>query len=163
MEQASEQDPYDRRAIAGQGLTLLFAGKTREAADLLERGIGDRDMPSARGNLCQAYARLAYLSAGAFSEEYFRKAVSQAEKLAAIERLSRPLPSELSTSMFSLIYSLQKEVIQAQLNPTYGNLKKPSPRNGFRLSSSPWLMRPSRTSMPLKRWWNAPWRNGTVL
>ena len=72
-------------------------------------------MPAARYNLCQAYARLGSLSTDASSEEHYRKALDQAEKVASIERRSPALASELSNYMFSLVYSLRKEVTEAEV------------------------------------------------
>jgi predicted Zn-dependent protease len=56
MQKAFEQHPYDRAGVSGYGLTMLFAGRYRQAADFLERQVGDRDM--VRGGLLPAAARI---------------------------------------------------------------------------------------------------------
>ncbi len=114
MQRAYEDDPYDRSAVAGHGLAFLFAERCREAVEVLERGIGDRDLPVARFNLCQAYTRLGQLSSGAAAGEYYQKALAQAEKVAAIEQRTAEAESELSVYMFSLIHSIRREFAEAQ-------------------------------------------------
>ena len=106
-------DPYDRSAIAGHGLCLLFGGKPKEAADFLSREIADRDLPSARYNLGQAYARLGQLSAGAEAQQYFSKALAEAERVAQIERRSPAFKSELSAQMFAFAWSVQGKAKEA--------------------------------------------------
>jgi serine/threonine-protein kinase len=114
VQRAFEEDPYDRSAVALHGLTFLFADRCREAADVLEKGIGDRDLPVARYNLCQAYARLGQRSNGADAAEYYRKALAEAEKVATIEQRNPQNSSELSVYMLSLIYSIRKEFAEAR-------------------------------------------------
>jgi tetratricopeptide (TPR) repeat protein len=107
MRTAFEQDPYDRNGVTGLGLALLFAGKYQEAISVLKQGIGERDMPMARSNLCQAYARLGSLLSGKAASDSFKLALFQAETVAAIERRTRVYESELSTRMFALVHSLR--------------------------------------------------------
>ena len=114
MQRAFEQDPYDRAGVSGYGLTLLFAGRYRQAAEFLARQIGDRDMAGARHNLCQAYVRLGSLASGAESDEYSLKAIAEAERVASIERRTPTIPSQLSNHMFALIYSARKQIAEAE-------------------------------------------------
>lgn len=114
MQEAARIDPYDRPAITTHSLALLFAGRAREAVELLEAGIGERDMPAARYNLCQAYARLGYLAGGPAGEPFYQQAFRQAKIVETIERKTPASPSELSTRMYALIYSLRGELAQAQ-------------------------------------------------
>jgi tetratricopeptide (TPR) repeat protein len=102
MEQALEIDPYDRTSASGHGLTLLFAGRVREAIQFLEDAVAGRDLTSARFNLGQAYARQAYLLGNSGSAALYAKALQQAEIVARSES-KRP---RLSTQMFALTYSL---------------------------------------------------------
>jgi tetratricopeptide (TPR) repeat protein len=111
---AMDQDPFDRNAMSGFGLILLFAGRYQEAADVLKKGIADRDMPNSRHNLCQAYAKLGSLSKGAEAENYFRLALAEAGTVAAIERRSTGYESELSSRMYALVYSVRGQVRQAE-------------------------------------------------
>ena len=113
-ERAYEEDPYDRMAVPLHGRVYLFADRCAEAAKILERGIADRDMPVARYNLSQAYARLGRFSSGASSAEYYQKALAEADKVATIERRDPAVASELSTYMYSLIYSIRGNLAQAQ-------------------------------------------------
>jgi len=106
MKAAFDQDPYDRSAVAGYGLTLFFAGRLGEAAEFLKKNIGDRDMTGSRYNLSQVYSRLGYISTGPQAREYFRLALAQAEILAAIERRTPAAVSEMSARTFALAYVL---------------------------------------------------------
>ena len=113
MQEAFHQDPYDRSALSGFGLTLLFAGKYQQGAELLEHGIADRDLSTARYNLCQIYARIAKSGVGATSEQYYSRAFDQAKALAAIEQRSPNRESELSSRMYALLHSLRGEFLEA--------------------------------------------------
>lgn len=106
MKTAFDQDPFDRSAVAGYGLTLFFAGRLPEAADFLARNIGDRDMASARYNLSQVYARLGSLTTGRDALHYFQLALAEASRLAAIERRAPSTVSELSSRAYALAYIL---------------------------------------------------------
>jgi tetratricopeptide (TPR) repeat protein len=111
---AMDQDPFDRSAMSGFGLVLLFAGRYQEAVDTLKKGIGDRDMPNPRHNLCQAYIKLGSLSKGAEAENYFRLALAEAASVAAIERRSAGYQSELSSRMYALTYSARGQLQEAE-------------------------------------------------
>ena len=114
MQRAFAEDPYDRRAIIGYGMALMFAGRVGQAADFLEKQIGDRELPTARHNLCQAYARLGHDSPPPASESYYQKAFAQAEMVAAIERRTPAFGREMSTSMLALIHSLRGDSERAK-------------------------------------------------
>ena len=107
MKRSFEQDPYDRNAVPGYSLTLMFAGKIREAVEFSKQNIGDRDMPVARHNLSQAYAKLGQRTTGAESKEYFRLALAEAKKVADIESKMPASNSELSARDFALAHSLR--------------------------------------------------------
>jgi len=114
---ALEQDPFDRMAVTSCSALLYLAGKVHEAVKLLAPTISG-DMPGARNNLGEYYARLGYLSKGSQSEDYYSKAFAQAKMVAEIESRSPPkLPSatlpSLSDEMFSLYYSMRGEVRKA--------------------------------------------------
>lgn len=103
---AFEQDPYDRNAVPGYLMTLMFAEKLREAVDFAVQHIGDRDMPSARNNLALVYAKLGQHSKGGESAGYFRLAFAEAGMIAAIEGKMRASNSEMSTRLFAIIHSV---------------------------------------------------------
>jgi serine/threonine protein kinase/tetratricopeptide (TPR) repeat protein len=107
-------DPYDRSAIAGHGLCLLFSGKTREAADFLSKEIADRDLLPARYNLAQAYARLGQFSQGAEAQQYYTRALEEARRAAQIEQRSPTYKSYLSTQMFALTWAVQGKPQEAE-------------------------------------------------
>jgi serine/threonine protein kinase len=109
MRKAFEQDPYDRSSVSGYGLTLLFAGRDRDCAVFLKENIGGRDMPIARYNLCQAYARLGRSSAGAAATRYFDDALAEAETVSRIETRTRVNDSDLSTRMFALVHLVRQK------------------------------------------------------
>jgi serine/threonine-protein kinase len=106
FEEAYRLDPYDRSAVSGHGLTLIHAGRLREAVTFLEREIGDREMAMARINLLIALGLLAKRSQGSESTEFFRRAFDQAETLAAIERHAPSGLSERSDAAHAWLYSL---------------------------------------------------------
>jgi tetratricopeptide (TPR) repeat protein len=85
---------------------LFFSEKIREAIDVLEASIAGRDATGARYNLAQCYARMAQLSPGTASEEYYRKALEQAADMEAIERRSGARVA-FADQMYALIYSLK--------------------------------------------------------
>ena len=114
---ALDQDPFDRMAVTSCSALLYLAGKVHDAAKILAPTISG-DMPGARSNLGEYYARLGYLSKGSQSEEYYSKAFAEAKTVAEIEsRSSHKLHSEtlpsLSDQMFSLYYSMRGEVRKA--------------------------------------------------
>jgi tRNA A-37 threonylcarbamoyl transferase component Bud32/tetratricopeptide (TPR) repeat protein/TolB-like protein len=114
---ALEQDPFDRMAVTSCSALLFLAGKVQDAVKMLAPTISG-DMPGARSNLGEYYARLGYLSKGSQSEDYYSKAFAEAKTVAEIESRSSPklqsetLPS-LSDQMFSLYYSMRGEVRKA--------------------------------------------------
>ena len=104
---ARELDPYDRSAIAGNGLCLLFAGRTQAAAEFLQREIADRDLPAARYNLAQAYAVLGAHSGAAEADRYRQLGVAQAERIVAVEQRVPASKGELSAKAFGIVYAMQ--------------------------------------------------------
>jgi serine/threonine protein kinase/tetratricopeptide (TPR) repeat protein len=115
---ALEQDPFDRMAVTSCSVVLYFAGRVHDAIKMLAPAVSG-EMPGARYNLGEYYARLGYLSKGAQSEDYYGKAFAEARKVAEIEHRgaenssSEMLPS-LSDEMFSLFYSMKGEVHKAE-------------------------------------------------
>jgi len=115
---ALDQDPFDRMAVTSCSALLFFAGRVREAVEMLAPRVTG-DMPGARYNLGEYYARLGYLSKGSQSEDYYRKAFGEAKTVAEIESRSSPkspsatLPS-MSDELFSLFYSMRGEVGKAE-------------------------------------------------
>ena len=115
---ALEQDPFDRMAVTSCSAVLFFAGRVHDAVKMLAPAVSG-EMPGARYNLGEYYARLGYLSKGAQSEDYYSKAFAEARKVAEIEHggaknaASEMLPS-LSDEMFSLFYSMRGEAGKAE-------------------------------------------------
>jgi tetratricopeptide (TPR) repeat protein len=103
MEQAQELDPYDRSSASGHSLTLLFANRVLDAITLLENAVAGRMMMSARHNLCQAYARHAFLLANAQSSSFYAKAIQQAELVADNEGAT----PQVATELFALIHAMR--------------------------------------------------------
>ena len=111
---AFDQDPYDRNAVPGYMMTLMFSGRFREAVEFGRERIGDRDMPAARHNLSQTYARLGQLTQGAESSRYFDLALAEAKVVAAIEHRMPNSNSELSTRVLALIHTLRGQAAEAE-------------------------------------------------
>lgn len=115
---ALEQDPFDRMAVTSCSAVLFFAGRVHDAVKMLAPAVSG-EMPGARYNLGEYYARLGYLSKGGQSEDYYSKAFAEARKVAEIEHrdakngASEMLPS-LSDEMFSLFYSMRGEARKAE-------------------------------------------------
>jgi tetratricopeptide (TPR) repeat protein/TolB-like protein len=113
FEESRRLDPYDRSAVSGHGLALIFAGRFRDAIAFLEREIGDRDMAPARNNLIIALGLLAKRSQSEDSEQSFQKAFDQANALAAIERRAPTGASEKSDFAYAWLHSLRLQPQQA--------------------------------------------------
>jgi tetratricopeptide (TPR) repeat protein len=113
FEEAYRQDPYDRAAIGGYSMGLIFAGRLQDAIDFLTREIGTRDMAVARENLVVALGLLAKRSRGPLSDELFRRAFQEAGAIAAIERRSPSGLSLFSNNIKSWLYSAQGDVTSA--------------------------------------------------
>ena len=107
-------DPYDRSAIAGHGLCLLFSGKTREAAEFLSREIADRDLlPRLHHNLGQAYARLGQLTQGAEAQQHYARALAEAQRVEQIEQRSPNYKSHLSAQIYAITWAVQEKPQEA--------------------------------------------------
>jgi hypothetical protein len=99
----------------------MFAGRPKEAIDLLEPVVSGREMPAARHNLGQAYVQLALMSPPSARAAYLDKALEQAQRVAEMERVGasaripdEPTPS-LSDQLFSLAYAARGDHRKAQL------------------------------------------------
>jgi tetratricopeptide (TPR) repeat protein len=107
FEEAYRQDPYDRSAISGYGVTLMFAGKVREAVELMERETGDRDMATARNNLGHALGYLARRANGGEAADLYRRAFEQARIVESIEKRTGAVRSAQSTVLHALLHSFR--------------------------------------------------------
>ncbi len=110
---AFEQDPYERSGPASLSMFFFYAGKPREAIDVLAPTVEGQEMPGARFSLGQFYARLGYQTSGAESAEYYRKALAQAKIIADVERRSASLspsmtaPPSMADQLYALCYSMK--------------------------------------------------------
>ena len=106
MEKAFRLDPYDRGAISIYGAALLFAGRFRDAADMLQREIGNRDISGARYNLGLAQLLMAKETGGAVTADLFAGALEQARIIESIELRSHFPNPEISDRLYALSYSM---------------------------------------------------------
>jgi len=113
MEKAHQIDPYDRPAVSTYGMALLYAGRFSEAAAMMEREIGNRDMTGARFNTVLAYAMLAKHSGSSRAEEFWTKAFAQMRAITAIENRSSPPRSILTDRLHALLYSMRGQYDRA--------------------------------------------------
>jgi eukaryotic-like serine/threonine-protein kinase len=105
MEKAFKIDPYDRGAVSGYGVTLLFARRFQAAAEMLQREIGDRDIPAARYNLGLARIMIAKEAKSSATDPY-AMSLEQARIIESIERRSNAASSEMSDRLYALSYSM---------------------------------------------------------
>ncbi|MEZ5400120.1 MAG: protein kinase [Bryobacteraceae bacterium] len=118
--QALELDPYDRSGPGSLGGYLFVARRYREALEILEPAVRDRETAMTRHNLAQVYAQLGVESGGVEADAYFAKALEQARILAGIEERERTangpaakLPS-LSDQIYALAHSLAGDTSAAE-------------------------------------------------
>jgi tetratricopeptide (TPR) repeat protein len=108
--QAMEDDPYDQSALPGYGLILYTAGRLDEAVRILEP-MAKRNSMGALHNLGEAYALLGQRTAGKQRDEYYRKALEQAENVREIELRSRRGAGRTPDSdrMYAQFYAMENK------------------------------------------------------
>jgi tetratricopeptide (TPR) repeat protein len=81
---AMEADPYDASGLPGRALILYISGRLEEAADTLEKAPNQGSL-AVQQNLGETYALLGEKAVGDLRDQYFRKALEQAEKVRQLE------------------------------------------------------------------------------
>lgn len=97
MDRAIELDPYDYPGQSNKGLFLYFARHYREAVTQLEETLTHKDLLSAHGALADVYFQLALASSGDEAQNYFGRAIQQADQVEEAMRRSQeqsPTPAQ---------------------------------------------------------------------
>lgn len=81
-----ELDPYDYPGQSNMGIFLFYARRSREAAALLEKTLASKDLIIAHLNLGDVYFHLGLETTGAESQDYFARAIQQADLVEAAVR-----------------------------------------------------------------------------
>jgi len=97
---AAELDPYDFAGQAFTGRYLYWARRYREALDLEEKALSQKDLVPAHETEGDVYCQLGYHSSGAASAEYFARALQQADYVEQVLRRSAAQAREPSASLW---------------------------------------------------------------
>lgn len=109
-------DPYDYPNHAGFGLYLFFARRYKEAAEILERTLTQKDLLAAHIVLGDTYARMALDASGEEARKLLGQAFRQAAVVAQKEGDANKNDPVLSRSdpMFALYYAVSGDLAKAQ-------------------------------------------------